>query len=87
MSANKTALLDPWRLVGKSWLPPLVIPQKVSYNDDGTISLSPFLDLKPTVMPSNVTTSGSPVAINPPMDRTDAILMLLGQIAKKLGVQ
>ena len=26
MSANKTALLDPWRLVGKSWLPPLVIP-------------------------------------------------------------
>ena len=65
--------------------PPPVIPKYVTYNDDGTITYTDFPDLKPAVLPP-VTAPGGTIVSPPTMDRTDAILMLVQSIAKKLGV-
>jgi hypothetical protein len=65
-----------------------VLPQHKQYNDDGTITLTAFPDLAVPELPvPDAPGGGSGVSKNPPADRTDAILMLLGKICDKLGIK
>ncbi len=64
------------------------LPQHKQYNDDGTITLTAFPDLViPELSVPNAPSTGSGASTNPPADRTDAILMLLGKICDKLGIK
>jgi hypothetical protein len=65
-------------------LPPLTPPKHVQYNDDGTQTLTDFPDLKPTVMPPAGVPSGPVVDPAPPMDRLDAVLMIVTQILNRM---
>lgn len=65
--------------------PPL--PRYVNYNDDGTITYTNFPDLIPPELMTTTPGSGSGVSTNPPMDRTDVLLMLVGKICDKLGIK
>ena len=70
--------------------PPLTMPQRRQYNDDGTVTLTPFTDLKPTVLPplsvnSTPLTGLVPKGTQVQMtidQKLDAILMLLNSLVK-----
>ncbi len=61
--------------------PKPIVPQKKIYNDDGTVTLMPFSDLKEVFLPTpNAPSSGSGASSNPPLDRTDMILIALSKL-------
>jgi hypothetical protein len=70
------------QLAAKQPLPAIPqLPQKKTYNDDGTVTFGAFPDLAQVVPPAVVEPpSGTIASTNPPMDRTDAILMLVQEI-------
>jgi hypothetical protein len=56
------------------------------YNDDGSVTTKPFTDLTTPVLPTVTAPSSGSIVSTPVMDRTDAILMIVNEIAKKVGV-
>jgi hypothetical protein len=74
------------QLAAKQPLPEApVMPMQTVYNDDGTISHPPFPDLTqitpPAAPPAPTQTIANP---NPPMDRTDALILLVQQVLSEL---
>jgi hypothetical protein len=66
--------------------PVLVLPKKVTFEDDGGITYTPFDDLKVTALPPlNTSPSTGPVATTGiPVDRLDTVLMLLQELLRRI---
>jgi hypothetical protein len=78
-SSNWLAVNLSYRDHGQPLTSPPNLPQHKTYNDDGSVTFSSFPDLKLPQLP--ISTSPGPIVNpNPPMDRTDAILMLQNQM-------
>jgi hypothetical protein len=75
------------QLAAKQPLPAIPqMPLMNVYNDDGSVSHPNFPDLTQVVPPATVAPpSGTIADPHPPMDRTDAILLIVQQILTKVS--